>query len=130
MDIMEKLGGVARKVGDRTAELAKQAKLNGKLYKESSAVRELQQQIGEICFGKFRAGDELDPEVEQLCISVAKHKQTMAEIQRSLCRMQSAASAQADAAQGAPMAFCPSCGAKLERNAKFCASCSRTLDVQ
>jgi len=123
MDIMERLGDVARRVGDKTAELAKQAKLNGQLCREGSAVRELQRQIGEVCFGKYRGGDELDPEIEALCASIAKHKQTMAEIQRTLHRMQSSA-----AAQDAAPAFCPYCGAKLEGNAKFCASCSRSLE--
>ena len=91
MDLMDKVNDIARMVGDKASELVEIGKLNLKINQENAAVESLQKQIGEIAFGKFRSGDELDPEIEELCIKIEKHKRSMAETQRNLNRMKASA---------------------------------------
>ena len=124
MDFMDKVNDIARMVGDKASELVEIGKLNLKLNQENASVESLQKQIGEICFGKFRSGDELDPEVEELCIKIEKHKRTMAETQRALSRMKAS---EDDPIDMAAMGYCPYCGAALVKNAAFCPQCGQKV---
>lgn len=124
MDLMDKVNDIARMVGDKANELIEVGKLNLKMNQENAAVESLQKQIGEIAFGKFRSGDELDPEIEELCIKIEKHKRTMAETQRELNRKKVSAD---DPIDMAAMGYCPYCGASLAKNAAFCSQCGQKV---
>ena len=124
MDLMNKVNDIVRMVGDKANELVEVGKLNLKLNQENAAVESLQKQIGEIAFGKFRSGDELDPEIEELCIKIEKHKRTMAETQRELNRCKASAE---DPIDMAAMGYCPYCGASLVKNAAFCPQCGQMV---
>lgn len=124
MDLMDKVNEIARMVGDKANELVEVGKLNLKMNQENAAVESLQKQIGEIAFGKFRSGDELDPEIEDLCIKIEKHKRTMAETQRELNRKKASAD---DPIDMAAMGYCPYCGASLAKNAAFCSQCGQKV---
>ncbi len=124
MDLMDKVNEIARMVGDKANELVEVGKLNLKMNQENAAVESLQKQIGEIAFGKFRSGDELDPEIEDLCIKIEKHKRTMAETQRELNRKKASSD---DPIDMAAMGYCPYCGASLAKNAAFCSQCGQKV---
>jgi len=124
MDLMDKVNEIARMVGDKANELVEVGKLNLKMNQENAAVESLQKQIGEIAFGKFRSGDELDPEIEDLCIKIEKHKRTMAETQRELNRKKASSD---DPIDMAAMGYCPYCGATLAKNAAFCSQCGQKV---
>jgi len=120
MDFMEKVNDIAKMVGDKASELVELGKLNLKLSSESERVADLQKKIGEICFGKYRSGDELDPEIENLCAEIEKHKRNMAEVQRSISKMKQTDDGTVNMAA---MGYCPYCGAELVKGAAFCPQC-------
>jgi len=124
MDIMEKVNGFAKMVGDKASELVETGKLNMKLSSENAHVVELQKKIGEICFGKYRSGDALDPEVENLCAQIEKHKRAAAEIQCSLNKMKKSSD---DPIDMAAMGYCPYCGAELVKKADYCPGCGQKV---
>ncbi len=124
MDFKETVSSLTKKVTDKASEVVEMGKLTAKIRSETAETDELKKKIGEVCFGKFRAGDVLDPEVEKLCIEIEKHKHNIAEDQRKLRRMKEGEAKTVDpAAQG----FCPYCGAKTGKEAKFCAGCGQKL---
>lgn len=124
MDFMNKVNELSRKVSDKAGEVVEMGKLSAKIHSETSETDTLKKKIGEICFGKYRAGDVLDPEVEKLCIEIEKHKQNIAENQRKLRRMKEGDPHTVDpAAQG----FCPYCGEKTVKGANFCPACGEKI---
>ena len=122
MDIMDKVNELAKKVGAKANEVVEIARLNAKIYSENDEVDELRRRIGEICFGKYRCGDELDPEIENICVQIEKHKRNIAENQRAINRMKAT---QSDPIDMAAAGFCPYCGAELVKDAKFCPQCGK-----
>lgn len=124
MEIMDMVNDFAKKVGDKANELVEYGKLSAKLHTDNEEVEELQRQLGEICFGKYRAGDELDPEIEEICVRIERLKRNIAETRRSINKMKTSP---ADTVDMAAMGYCPYCGAELVKDAKFCPSCGKAV---
>ncbi len=125
MDIMEKVNELAQTVGDKANELVEYGRLNAQIYSENSEVETLKKQIGEACFGKYRAGDVLDPELENLCRQIERHKRSIAEKQRQMHQMKADAAAERQRPAAGEAGFCPYCGAALVPDASFCPKCGR-----
>ncbi len=124
MDIMGKVNEITKKVSDKAGEVIEMGKLSAKIHSETAEADELKKKIGEVCFGKYRAGDVLDPEIETLCIEIEKHKRNIAENQRTLRRMKEKDPHTVDPAAAG---VCPFCGTELSKNAKFCAQCGEKM---
>ena len=124
MEFMDKVNEIAKKVSDKAGDVVEMGKLTAKIHSENAEADALKKQIGEICFGKYRSGDELDPEIEKLCREIEKHKHNIAENQRTLNRMKQSDSKTVDPAAAG---FCPYCGEKLVKDAKFCPACGKEL---
>ena len=122
MELMDKVNEITRKVSDKASDLVEMGKIKARIYSENGDVDALKKQIGEICFGKYRAGDALDPEVEKLCAKIEKHKQNIAENQRKLDRMKKADPRTVDPAAAG---ICPYCGGQMGKGAKFCPQCGQ-----
>lgn len=124
MEIMDMVNDLAKKVSDKAGELVEYGKLTAKLHTDNDQVEALQRRLGEICFGKYRSGDELDPEIEDICVSIEKLKRTIAETKRTLNKMKATSQETVDMAA---MGYCPYCGAELVKDAKFCPSCGKAV---
>ena len=66
MAFLDKLGDIARGIGDKTGDAIETAKLNGKIKTEQTAIAECMRQIGEIIYGKHKAGEPVDSGVAEL----------------------------------------------------------------
>lgn len=124
MDFMDTINEWAKKISDKTNEVVEIAKLRAANFSKNEKANELKKEIGEICFSKYRAGDELDPEIENLCAEIKKLKSEMAENERTVRRMKEAAG---DTVDMAAAGYCPHCGATLAKDAKFCATCGKEI---
>ena len=122
MEFMDKVNEITKKVSDKASDLVEKGKIHAKIHSENADVDVLKKQIGEICFGKYRSGDVLDPEVEKLCAKIEKHKQNIAENQRKLQRMRQNDPRTVDPAAAG---VCPYCGANMGKGAKFCPQCGQ-----
>lgn len=122
MELMDKVNEITRKVSDKASDLVEMGKIKARIYSENGDVDALKKQIGEICFGKYRAGDALDPEIEKICIAIEKHKQNIAENQRKLRRMKKSDPRTVDPAAAG---ICPYCGENMGKGAKFCHQCGQ-----
>ena len=86
MDLFDKIGNIAKNIGDRTNDAIEITKLNAKIATEKSAVAEDLKKIGEFYYKKFADEEPIDTEIQEFCDNAASHyeaiEQAQAEIER------------------------------------------------
>ena len=125
MDFMDTINEWTKKLTDKTTEVVEITKLHAANFAKNEKANEIKREIGEICFSMYRSGDELDPGIEKLCAEIKKLKSEIAENERTIRRMKEAAGNTVDMAASG---YCPFCGAKLAKDAKFCAQCGKEIE--
>lgn len=136
MSFLDKLGGIAKNIGDKTGEILAVNKLNSKIHAEQQAAAEELRKIGEYYYNLFLSGGQTAPEIAEFCQSAKSHYDEAAQAQAEIDRIRAEAEA-AKAAQTAaqtPAApdgtVCPSCGASAAPGVKFCPECGAPLSRQ
>ena len=76
MAFFDKLGDLAKNVGEKTGDMVEITKLNSKISSEKSAIEGLKKQIGECCFNKYREGGIIDEDLVALCRTIVEHMDT------------------------------------------------------
>ncbi len=121
MAIADRMAKAAEKLTQKANEWWTAEKLRARIHTETAETEGLKSKMGEICFGKYRAGDPLDPEIESLCREVEKHRQNIAENKRKLEQITAAGRA----ADPSPDGRCPYCGEDLPATGRFCPGCGQ-----
>lgn len=136
MSFLDKLGGIAKNIGDKTGEMLAVNNLNSKIHAEQQAAAEELRKIGEYYYNLFLSGGQTAPEIAEFCQSAKSHYDEAAQAQAEIGRIRAEAEA-AKAAQTAaqtPAApdgtVCPSCGASAAPGVKFCPECGAPLSRQ
>lgn len=124
MEFTDKVNEFTKKVSDKANDLIERGKLTAKIHGETADVDALKKKIGEVCFGKYRSGDPLDPEVEKLCATIEKHKRNIAENERKRDRLKKSDPKTIDPTANG---ICPYCGAKTAKDGKFCPHCGEKI---
>lgn len=115
---------VTEKITHKAGKLWEAGKLRTKIHTDTVEADLLKKKIGEVCFGKYRAGDELDPEVESLCRQIEGYKRSTAECRRKLEEIRKeAGKAPAPGTEG----VCPFCGENIQPGSRFCPLCGQPL---
>ena len=136
MPFLDKLGGLARNIGDKASDAIETTKLNSKISTEKNAITACMKQIGEYYYNKYLEDGAKEPGVAELFAEVDSHNQTIAETQAEISRIQTDNAKQAGAASTpappvAPAAegeiICPSCSKANPAGTKFCGSCGAAL---
>ena len=136
MSFLDKLGGIAKNIGDKTGEMLAVNKLNSKIHAEQQAAAEELRKIGEYYYNLFLSGGQTAPEIAEFCQSAKSHydeaAQAQAEIGRILAEAEAAKAAQTAAQPPAAPdgTVCPSCGASAAPGVKFCPECGAPLSRQ
>jgi uncharacterized small protein (DUF1192 family) len=138
MALFDKLGDIARKIGDKANDMVETTKLSSKISSEKTAINDCMRQIGEYFYARHQAGEPDDPRVAELCAVIDEHNKTIADTQAEIARIQAenAAKAQAaseqtvqDAAPAVKGTCCPACGAANSPGTKFCQECGGKLEI-
>lgn len=136
MSFLDKLGGIAKNIGDKTGEMLAVNKLNSKIHAEQQAAAEELRKIGEYYYNLFLSGGQTAPEIAEFCQSAKSHYDEAAQAQAEIGRIRAEAEA-AKAAQTAAQTsaapdgtVCPSCGASAAPGVKFCPECGAPLSRQ
>jgi uncharacterized small protein (DUF1192 family) len=136
MAIFDKLGNIARIIGDKATDMVETTKLNSKISSEKTAIAECMRQIGEYYYSKHQAGESDDPSAAELYAAIDEHNKTIADTQSEIARIQAENAVQA--AQGAQPSVpvpatdeiaCPSCGKSNPATTKFCQECGGKIEV-
>lgn len=84
MSFLDKLGGIAKNIGDKTGEMLAVNKLNSKIYAEQQAAAEELRKIGEYYYNLFLSGGQTAPEIAELCHSAKAHYDEAAQAQAEI----------------------------------------------
>ena len=126
MAFLDKLGDLAKNVGEKTGDMVEITKLNSKISSEKSAIEGLKKQIGECCFNKYQEGGIIDEDIVAFCSSIAEHMDTISALQSEIQEIKGkkVEAASPEAPKGN---YCPSCGAENAPGCNFCGNCGAKL---
>lgn len=86
MAFLEKLGTMAKNMGDKAGDAVETNKLNNKIKAEKAAIDGVLRQIGEHCYQRHTQGQEFDAEITELVTKIDAHyaqiKETEEQIQK------------------------------------------------
>jgi uncharacterized small protein (DUF1192 family)/RNA polymerase subunit RPABC4/transcription elongation factor Spt4 len=132
---LDKLGDLARNIGDKTSDAIETNKLNGKIGAEKTAITECMRRIGEICYQKYQTGDAGDPAALEFLTAIDGHNKAIADLRAEIERIKAKSAAQiappnpAPSANGAGGIVCPSCGHANPTGTKFCQECGAKIET-
>ena len=117
MAFFDKLGDLAKNIGDKTTDAIETGKLNSKIGSETAA-----------------AGEQVSPEALEFCQAAAAHYAAAEKAQAEIDRIRAendaaraASSAVAAPPRSAAGPACTSCGAVNAPGTRFCGSCGAKL---
>lgn len=141
MAFFNKLGDMAKNIGDRTGDAIETSRLNAKINSEKAAAGVEVQKIGEFYYEMFAQTGEAVPEIMEFCQAAKAHYDAadaaQAEIDRIKAENEAVKAAAAQPAVTQPTTvhyaeekrevpakqFCTSCGAETVPGMKFCSQC-------
>lgn len=124
MAFWDKLGEVAKNIGDKTEDAIEITKLNSKIRGEKAAAAEDLKKIGEFYYQRFVSGVAVDPQILEHCQSAKTHFDAVADAQAEIKRIKAEGGK-----PGAPEEKrCPACGAAYSPDVNFCAKCGVKLE--
>jgi len=136
MAFLDKLGGVARNIGDKTSSAIETGKLGSKIKAENAAIAACWQQVGEIYYGLYKEGGAVAEQAAAVCAKIDAHYALIEEAQAEIERIKAESAAPPPPAPVAPPvaeapvaagAFCTGCGAQAVPGMKFCGTCGASL---
>lgn len=159
MDLFDKIGNIAKNIGDKTNDAIEITKLNAKIASEKSAAAEELKKIGEFYYKKFADEEPIDTEIQEFCNNAAGHYETIEQAKAEIERIKrennpkgnNADNAEAgqpeenknntgDTAAAEPekkpdpapesMVVCPSCQALNREGLRFCTQCGSLLEPE
>ena len=134
MAFFDKLGDLAKNIGDKTTDAIETGKLNSKIGSETAAAAAQLQKVGEFYYAKFAAGEQVSPEALEFCQAAAAPYAAAEKAQAEIDRIRAendaaraASSAVAAPPRSAAGPACTSCGAVNAPGTRFCGSCGAKL---
>ena len=138
MALIDKLGELAKNVGDKTSGLIETSRLMGRARSQESAVAELKKELGQYVYEQYLNGESFDEEAIERCADIKAGEEAVEEIYAELQRRKeenarpaagSAACRDCGCTLPDGACYCPHCGAKVEARAKtFCPQCGRETE--
>ena len=119
MALFDKLGELARNVGDKTSDLLEINRLSGKVRGEENAVAELKKELGQYFYEKYLNGEKLDEAAEEHCRNIQAGEETVADLYAQIQKIKEE-NAKAEPEEAA---VCANCGAQLKPDANYCQAC-------
>lgn len=120
MAFMDKLGDFAKNIGEKTSDALETTKYSAKIALEKNSVKDELELIGKFYYDRYARGEEVAPEVVELCEKAKKHFDVIAQYEEEKEKIK---------ADNAPAAKqCPVCGIDLAPDAKFCPACGEKID--
>jgi hypothetical protein len=127
MAFMDKLGDMAKNLGDKASDAAETVKLNSRISSERKAIEDLTQKIGALRYAAYQGGAALDAPETEFCRGIDEHNAAIAGLQAELEKLKQGGANPVPQAAAPGSAFCPSCGAAIMPDTAFCAGCGAKL---
>ena len=134
MAFLDKLGGIAKNIGDKASDSIETTKLGSKIKAEKSAIGELYGKIGEHYYELHQNGQAGDPGAANMLAAIDGHNAAIAEMQAEIARIQAAPAQEEQAPIPMPaqeeeaLRVCAACGAAVPAGMKFCGECGGKVE--
>ena len=128
MAFLNKIGEMAKNVGDKTGDMIEVGKLNSRVSEAERRIVEKKREIGEYCWARYIANIQLDPEVAKLCAAIKEDEALIAKTQAEI-RSIKADKAAAPVVVEAGLLRCQQCGTGNPEGTKFCQECGAKLET-
>lgn len=123
MAFLDKLGELARNVGDKTNEMLEASRLSSKARSEENAVADRKRELGQYIFEKYLSGEQMDETATEYCRTIQAGEETIEALNAEIQRLKAAPAREEPAA-------CKNCGETLQSDAKFCSTCGAKVEGQ
>ena len=123
MAFLDKLGELARNVGDKTNEMLEVSRLSSKVRSEENAVADRKRELGQYIFEQYLSGGQLDETAVDYCREIQAGEESIEALNAEIQRLKAAP------AQEEP-AVCKNCGESLHSDAKYCPTCGAKVEGQ
>ncbi|SHJ69491.1 zinc ribbon domain-containing protein [Parasporobacterium paucivorans] len=134
MDLFEKLGEMAKSVGDKANETIELGKLNAKINDEKLKMNVNFQKIGKYYYDRYKAGERMDGNVQSYCEDLDAASKKIDELKKELDNIKNktdaakAARAAEDIPESASESIvCENCGHLNKPGTNFCGNCGTKL---
>ena len=149
MAFFDKIGNLAKNIGDKTNEAIETNKLNAKINTEKTAIANEMKKLGEYYYRKHEQGEPLDEGALEFCAVIDEHNRAIQEAQEEIARikketeeeklrrekeLEEAEKARQEskikqaATPTSESVSCPACGAVNAKEMKFCKACGANME--
>ena len=134
MAFLDKLGNMAKNLGDKTSAAIETVKLNTRINVEKEAIQDDLKKVGEYFYLKRQTGDS---DIDELYAVIDKRNQMIADMQVEIERIKadSAATSQQPQTKAPSLqseesesVICPECGKQNPSDTKFCPECGGRME--
>ena len=119
MNLFDRLGSIAKNVGDMTNEMFEINRLNAMINTKRNQISERKNQIGDLYWGRYCNGEDVGPAAEELCGEISQLQTEILGLQEAIAAIKEAQRLRSS---------CPHCGAQLPPDATFCQNCGRKIE--
>jgi len=127
MAILNKIGNVAKNIGDKAGGVVETTKLNSKISAEKNLIEGVYKKIGEYYYLKHQSGEKLPKEAAALCAEIDGHNSAINDAKAEIERIKAET---ASPAASAATVSCSACGSKNAAGRKFCQECGAKLEAK
>ena len=134
MAIFDKLGDIARNIGDKTTDAIETTKLNSKINSEKAAIVDCMRKIGEIYYQNYSTGAPVDSAASELFKTIDEHNKAIVDMQAEIDRIKAADNAGQEQATATTVPAsgeitCVNCGNTNPSGTNFCSGCGSKLET-
>ena len=128
MDFLNKLGGFAKNVGNKTNDLLEIGRLNSRIHAEEDAIDQHKYDLGDYTWEKFQTGVAMDERSTVICMAIRERLRNIEAMREEIEAIKHAkADRPASSSTQTATEICPVCGAQVEVSCKFCGDCGTQL---
>ena len=131
MALFEKLGEVAKSIGDKTNDAIETTKLNSKINSEKAAADAELKKIGVFYYQKYTESGYAESDVLEYCIEAKAHYDAALEAQNEINRIKTENQEEKPTPVTQTVSRevkCSSCGTLNTPGTKFCSECGKKME--
>lgn len=128
MAFFDKIGEMAKNVGDKTGDMIEVTRLNSQISDAEKRIVEKKKEIGEYCWGQYIENLQIDTEVAKMCAAIKEDEALIAKTQAEI-RSIKADKAAAPVVVEAGLLRCQECDTANPEGTKFCQQCGAKLEI-
>ncbi len=131
MAFFDKLGDIAKNIGDKTGDAIETTKLNNEMSSKKREILQLKQKIGDFYYDKYKMGETIDSEALEFFTGIDALMVEVNTLQAEINKIKGESEQKPTPAASAPSGIkCANCGTVNDIGKKFCSECGTKLEEE